>query len=197
MEGELRTIPSTLLFHVLNPAYHFISVRRAPHVVKWNLIMKKNQASETKVNKDNNTYLRNSHKKLLNFIERAVILFLLPGSLNVERMKSEGMVLFSCRDDCIVSVIFVLICSKSIDIDNDVSMTYARDNPGFKQSLQATGSPTNSPNNRGPSWSRSPVTAMNLCRNTNWITVIPFLLLVLNTTFYDLCSHLSVVPYGP
>lgn len=128
MEWELRTIPSALLFHVLNPAYHFISVCRAPHVVKWNLILKKKQARKTKVNTDNCAWRTIHIQKILTksfwiSLKERLSYFLLPGSLNVERMKSEGMVLFSCRDDCIVSVIFVLICSKSIDIDNDVSMT--------------------------------------------------------------------------
>lgn len=64
---------------------------------------------------ENNIYLRNFYKKWLFY-------FLLFGLLNVERMKLEGMVLFLCRDDCIVFVIFVLICLKLIDIDNDVLM---------------------------------------------------------------------------
>lgn len=64
---------------------------------------------------ENNIYLRNFYKKWLFY-------FLLFGLLNVERIKLEGMVLFLCRDDCIVFVIFVLICLKLIDIDNDVLM---------------------------------------------------------------------------
>lgn len=38
---------------------------------------------------------------------------------------------------------------------------------------------------------------MDLCRNTNWISFIPLLLFILNTIFYDICSNLSGVPYGP
>lgn len=64
---------------------------------------------------ENNIYLRNFYKKWLFY-------FLLFGLLNVERIKLEGMVLFLCREDCIVFVIFVLICLKLIDIDNDVLM---------------------------------------------------------------------------
>lgn len=64
---------------------------------------------------ENNIYLRNFDKKWLFY-------FLLFGLLNVERIKLEGMVLFLCREDCIVFVIFVLICLKLIDIDNDVLM---------------------------------------------------------------------------